>query len=56
VGITAGASAPENLVQQVVLRVQGWGGSLAEEMKGVDENIVFALPKTLRDKARVEAK
>lgn len=53
VGITAGASAPENLVQQVVSRVQGWGGSLAEELPGVEENIVFALPKTLRDKSRV---
>ncbi len=55
VGITAGASAPENLVQKVVLRVQGWGGSLAEELSGVEENIVFALPKSLRDKARISS-
>lgn len=48
VGITAGASAPESLVQAVVSRVQGWGGSLAQEMAGVQEHIAFALPKSLR--------
>lgn len=53
VGVTAGASAPEELVQQVVAQLREWGATLSEEMPGVEENIVFALPKTLRDKARV---
>lgn len=48
VGITAGASAPEVLVQQVVAKLQEWGGSMAEEVSGVEETIVFALPKALR--------
>lgn len=48
VGVTAGASAPETLVQEVVRKIQGWGGSLPEEMTGVTEHIVFALPKALR--------
>lgn len=50
VGVTAGASAPEDLVQQVVAQLKAWGAQVSEEMPGVSENIVFALPKTLRDK------
>jgi len=53
VGVTAGASAPEDLVQQVVSQLKAWGAQVAEEMPGVEENIVFALPKTLRDKKLV---
>lgn len=49
VGVTAGASAPENLVQEVVAQLKLWGADVSEEMPGVEENIVFALPKTLRD-------
>lgn len=48
VGVTAGASAPEVLVQQVIQRLQSWGGALAEELPGREENIVFALPRELR--------
>jgi 4-hydroxy-3-methylbut-2-enyl diphosphate reductase len=51
VGVTAGASAPELLVQQVVERLQSWGGQLAEEVVGRAENVVFALPRELRAKA-----
>jgi 4-hydroxy-3-methylbut-2-enyl diphosphate reductase len=51
VGVTAGASAPEVLVQQVVERLRGWGGEVAAEMQGRAEHVVFALPKALRDKA-----
>ncbi|EKD78191.1 MAG: 4-hydroxy-3-methylbut-2-enyl diphosphate reductase, partial [uncultured bacterium] len=53
IGVTAGASAPEDLVQQVVAKLKEWGGDIAEEMPGVEENIVFALPKTLRDQDRL---
>jgi 4-hydroxy-3-methylbut-2-enyl diphosphate reductase len=48
VGVTAGASAPEVLVQQVIARLQELGGSSVEELPGRQENILFALPKELR--------
>ncbi|MDP1574756.1 MAG: 4-hydroxy-3-methylbut-2-enyl diphosphate reductase [Coxiellaceae bacterium] len=49
VGLTAGASAPEELVQAVIIQLKKWGAEGVEETDGVVENIVFALPKTLRD-------
>lgn len=48
VGITAGASAPEVLVKQVVNRVEELGGGKPVELEGREENIVFSLPKELR--------
>ena len=48
-GVTAGASAPEILVQQVIARLQEWGGQKVEELRGREENVTFALPKLLRD-------
>jgi 4-hydroxy-3-methylbut-2-enyl diphosphate reductase len=48
VGITAGASAPEILVQQVVDRVKQFGGKAPVELSGREENITFNLPKELR--------
>jgi 4-hydroxy-3-methylbut-2-enyl diphosphate reductase len=48
VGVTAGASAPEELVQQVVARLKEWGGTTAEELKGREEHVVFSLPRALR--------
>jgi 4-hydroxy-3-methylbut-2-enyl diphosphate reductase len=48
VGVTAGASAPELLVQRVVARLKEWGGQQAEEVVGREENVVFALPRELR--------
>ncbi len=48
VGVTAGASAPEVLVQDVVRRLQEWGGQPAEEVLGREENVVFSLPRSLR--------
>jgi len=48
VGVTAGASAPEILVQQVVARLHEWGGQAAEETVGRVESVVFALPRELR--------
>src|SRR5580658_1855185 len=49
VGVTAGASAPEVLVQGVIAQLRQWGGEVAEELKGREEHVIFALPKTLRD-------
>ncbi len=48
VGVTAGASAPELLVQRVVARLKEWGGQGADEVVGRAENVVFALPRELR--------
>jgi len=48
VGVTAGASAPELLVQRVVARLREWGGEGADEVVGREENVVFALPRELR--------
>jgi 4-hydroxy-3-methylbut-2-enyl diphosphate reductase len=48
VGVTAGASAPELLVQQVVQRLQEWGGIPPREVVGREENVVFGLPRELR--------
>lgn len=49
IGVTAGASAPEILVQQVIAKLKEWGGETSTELKGREENIVFALPKELRE-------
>ena len=47
VGISAGASAPEVLVQGVIARLQQMGGEKVIELQGIVENVVFPLPKTL---------
>jgi 4-hydroxy-3-methylbut-2-enyl diphosphate reductase len=48
VGISAGASAPELLVQGVVARLREMGANQVTELQGIRENIVFPLPKTLQ--------
>lgn len=48
VGVTAGASAPEVLVQRVVARLREWGGQMAIETPGQQESVVFSLPRELR--------
>jgi 4-hydroxy-3-methylbut-2-enyl diphosphate reductase len=48
VGVTAGASAPESLVREVVARLTEWGADSVQELDGEAENMVFALPKELR--------
>lgn len=48
IGITAGASAPEVLVKQVIDRLQALGATAPQEMQGTPENISFSLPKALR--------
>ncbi len=53
VGVTAGASAPELLVQQVVERLRSWGGQVPSEVVGREERVYFALPRELRRPAVV---
>ena len=48
VGVTAGASAPEILIKQVLQRLQDWGANVPQELAGREENITFSLPKELR--------
>ena len=48
VGVTAGASAPEVLVKDVIERLISWGGQFAQEQRGREEHVVFALPRALR--------
>ena len=48
VGVTAGASAPEILIKQVLDRLQEWGAIPPQELAGQEENITFSLPKELR--------
>lgn len=48
VGVTAGASAPEILIQEVLDTLQSWGASTPEELSGIEENVTFSLPKSLR--------
>lgn len=50
IGITAGASAPEVLVQGVIQRLQSWGLGEALEIQGRPENVTFSMPKELRVK------
>lgn len=47
IGVTAGASAPEILVIDVIHRIQALGAKSVHEMKGVEESVVFTLPKGL---------
>ena len=48
IGLTAGASAPDKLVRDVIARLQSWGAGNVRELDGEPENITFALPKELR--------
>tara|TARA_R110002073_G_scaffold336542_1_gene534909 strand:- start:17466 stop:18398 length:933 start_codon:yes stop_codon:yes gene_type:complete len=48
VGVTAGASAPEELVSQVLDRLRELGGEMPVEVPGREENIRFSMPKGLR--------
>jgi 4-hydroxy-3-methylbut-2-enyl diphosphate reductase len=47
VGVTAGASAPDVLVKQVIARLQSLGAGGVEELSGIAEKVVFPLPKAL---------
>ncbi|MCC6073752.1 4-hydroxy-3-methylbut-2-enyl diphosphate reductase [Pseudomonas sp. GCM10022188] len=48
IGITAGASAPEVLVQGVIARLREWGAAELVELDGRAENVTFSMPKELR--------
>ncbi len=48
IGVTAGASAPEILVEQVVQRLRAWGAHSVNETEGRQEKVVFRLPKALQ--------
>jgi 4-hydroxy-3-methylbut-2-en-1-yl diphosphate reductase len=48
VGVTAGASAPEVRVQEVVAHLRSWGAEMPSELTGCEEQVVFGLPKALR--------
>ena len=50
IGVTAGASAPEELVQSVISRLKEFGVTTVEELKGLEENMFFEVPKELRVK------
>lgn len=54
VGLTAGASAPESLVQDVVAVLRDWGGSEVATTSGKEEKIVFNLPTQMRKIKNVE--
>jgi 4-hydroxy-3-methylbut-2-en-1-yl diphosphate reductase len=47
IGLTAGASAPEHVVQAVVKRLKEWGATSVRTLDGVEEHIAFPLPKGL---------
>jgi 4-hydroxy-3-methylbut-2-enyl diphosphate reductase len=47
VGVTAGASAPEVLVQEVIFRLQQLGAKRVHEIEGIDEHVTFPLPKSI---------
>lgn len=49
IGVTAGASAPENLVQEVIGKLQLWTGAEVQELEGQEEKVFFPLPKELRE-------
>ncbi|WP_063669525.1 4-hydroxy-3-methylbut-2-enyl diphosphate reductase [Aliivibrio fischeri] len=50
VGVTAGASAPEELVNQIIEQVKAFGGTAVEELTGREENMFFDVPKELQIK------
>lgn len=47
IGVTAGASAPEVLVKDVIAKLQALGAANISELEGITENVVFPLPKNL---------
>jgi 4-hydroxy-3-methylbut-2-enyl diphosphate reductase len=48
VGLTAGASAPEILVRQVIDRIKALGAVSVRKMSGIEETVKFPLPKGLK--------
>jgi 4-hydroxy-3-methylbut-2-en-1-yl diphosphate reductase len=54
VGVTAGASAPEVLVQEVIARLKELGAASVSELSGVVEGITFPMPKGLAGDGRAK--
>jgi 4-hydroxy-3-methylbut-2-enyl diphosphate reductase len=54
VGLTAGASAPDILVQQVIARLRELGAVSVRKMEGVEESVHFPLPRGLGDRSMAE--
>ncbi len=50
VGVTAGASAPEELVNQIIDQIRAFGGDSIEELQGREENMFFEVPRELQIK------
>lgn len=55
IGVSAGASAPEILVKEVISALQALGVSHIEELHGVTESVVFQLPKNLVNAKKMAA-
>jgi 4-hydroxy-3-methylbut-2-enyl diphosphate reductase len=51
IGVTAGASAPEILVEEVVATLKSMGVGSVKELDGVEEHVTFPLPKGLNPRA-----
>lgn len=47
IGVTAGASAPEVLVQEVIAQLKQFGAENVNELSGITENVTFPIPKAL---------
>jgi 4-hydroxy-3-methylbut-2-enyl diphosphate reductase len=47
IGVTAGASAPEVLVQEVIMRLQSLGAQRVRELEGISEAVTFPLPRSM---------
>ena len=50
-GVTSGASVPEELVSSVLGKLAGYGFGAVEEVEAVEEHMTFALPRDLRTAA-----
>jgi 4-hydroxy-3-methylbut-2-en-1-yl diphosphate reductase len=53
IGLTAGASAPEILVEEVIAKLKEWGANMVEENPGITERVVFSLPKELLEEKEI---
>jgi 4-hydroxy-3-methylbut-2-enyl diphosphate reductase len=49
IGVTAGASAPEVLVQEVIAQLKQYGAETVNELEGIIENVTFPIPKILSE-------
>jgi 4-hydroxy-3-methylbut-2-enyl diphosphate reductase len=55
IGVTAGASAPEILVQRVLEQLRAWGAQVPREVAGREERVTFGLPRELRREGVAES-